>query len=518
MRMLSGRMHWLTMGLALLLSTQGLTTNQVRGQTVNAGGYGLPLPTPYGAPSGGMTPVAGMSYAMPGPAPGAVVYAGATCDSCSGSGNCADGSCNGSCGDSGCSGRGLLHGGLLGRMGILGGNRCGHCGGGIGGVGGCMYCGGAGCSACGGSGNCLFGGGLLGLLGPLAPYSEGGSGQQRWFDVYGGTIGLARTSDFGGFSGVNQDPVTGQFLRETIVSKDGQDPGGIPVLRTTDLDMDKIRYGLEVIGNLQTGVGSRVEVRYFGLNDWDSSATASTVASGNPTLFSVFSSFGTAPPGGFDDTDRSFIHSLNYNSELHSGEVNFRRHWVGIRPWYQGSFLAGVRYIDLDERLGFSATGSNDNTFTFSQLRFFNFDTITRNQLTGFQVGGDIWIAVAPGLYIGGESKGGVYGNHHEVQADVVANSIPGGSAKEFMQDGQTAYVTELSASVIYRLTYSWSVKASYNLLYIDNVALAPENMNARDFSNAIGSGAFSANRAPFIESDGEVTYQGWSIGGEWMW
>ncbi|RMF38258.1 MAG: hypothetical protein D6753_16045, partial [Planctomycetota bacterium] len=330
------------------MSAQGFTTNQVSGQTVSAGGYGLPLPTPYGAPGGGMNPVAGMSYAMPGPAPGAVVYAGATCDACDGCGGCTDGSCSGSC-SGGCGvGSGLFRGGLLGRAGVLGCNG-GACGGGIGG---CMYCGGAGCSACGGAGGCLFSGRLLNALGPLAPYGEGGCGQQRWFDVYGGTIGLARTSDFGGFSGVNQDPVTGQFLRETIVSKDGQDPGGIPVLRTTDLDLDKIRYGLEVIGNLQTGVGSRLEVRYFGLNDWDSTATASTVASGNPTLYSVFSNFGTAPPGGFDDTDRSFIHSLNYNSELHSGEINFRRHWVGIRPWYQGSFLAGVRYIDLDERLG----------------------------------------------------------------------------------------------------------------------------------------------------------------------
>ena len=76
---------------------------------------------------------------------------------------------------------------------------------------------------------------------------------------------------------------------------------------------------------IQTGVGSNVEARYFGLNNWDTSATFSTVASGNPTLYSIFSNFGQSPANGFDDTDRSFIHSISYNSEMHNGEVNFRR-------------------------------------------------------------------------------------------------------------------------------------------------------------------------------------------------
>ncbi|GIW98836.1 MAG: hypothetical protein KatS3mg111_2169 [Pirellulaceae bacterium] len=498
MRMLSGRLHWLTMGLALLMSAQGFTSKNVNGQTTYAGGYAQ-------QPAG---PVAGTSYAMPGPAPGGVVYASAQCDLPSG---CSGGSCAGACGgqcSGGCGvgGAGLLQGGLLGRLGISG--PAGYCG----------YCGGAGCPLCGGDCHYLFGGRLHGVLGLLAPYAEGGSGQQRWFDVYGGTIGLARTSDFGGFSSNQQDLVTGQFVRQTIVSKNGQDPGGIPVLSITDLDMDKIRYGLELIANLQTGVGSHLEFRYFGLNDWDATASANTISSGNPTLYSVFSDFGTNPPGGFDDTDRSFIHTLNYNSELHNGEINFRRHWVGLRPWLQGSFLGGLRYIDLDERLTFSAVGSNNNTFTFNQLRFFDMDTITRNQLVGFQVGGDLWVAVMPGMYVGAESKAGIYGNHHEVQAHVMSNSIPGGSAQEFMQDGQTAYAAEFVASVVYRLTYSWSVKASYNLFYLDNVALAPENFNTRDLSNAIGGGAFTANRAPFIDADGEVAYNGWSIGAEWLW
>lgn len=525
MRMLSGRMHWLMVGLALLVSAQGFTTVEVRGQAplkpataaakkqmaAQTASYAGPMASPYGMPPGmgglpgGMMPGmpgAPMSMAFPGPAPMEVTYASALghracdagCDSMGGCGSC--GGCN-TCGGMACGGRGC---GLMGgRSGSLLGGGCGMCGG-------------SGCGACGSS---LFGGRLLGMLGPLAPFVEGSGGAQRWFDVYAGTIGLRRTSDFGGFSTATQDLTTGQFERSFLISTDGTGTG-TPRLRTNDLDLDRIRYGAEIIANLQTGVGSNLEARYFGLNNWETSATASVVASGNPTLYSAFSVFGTVPTNGFDDTDRSFIHTISYNSELHNGEINYRRRWVSPAAWAQGSWLAGVRYFDLDERFGFNATGSNNNTFTFNQLRFFNFDTRTRNQLTGFQMGGDFWVNVVPGIQVGVEGKAGIFGNHAEVEAQAFSNSIPG--AREFMQDGKTAYLTEFTASTVYRLTHSWSVRASYNLLYVDNVALAPENVNTRDFSNAIGLGSFTPSRFPFMDVDGEVLYQGWSIGGEWLY
>ena len=273
-----------------------------------------------------------------------------------------------------------------------------------------------------------------------------------------------------------------------------------------------MRYGLELIAALQFGPGSNLEVRYFGLNNWD---TSESFRSNNPDLYSVFSVYGTSPNNGFDDTDQSFIQSISYNSELHNGEVNYRRRWVSPFSSIQGSWLGGIRYFDLDETFGFAATGSNDNTFTFNQLRFSNYNTVTRNQLTGFQLGGDIWVCVIPGLHFGMEGKGGIFGNHAEVEATMIANSVPG--ATEFLQTGKTAYIGEFTASMVYRLSYSWSLKASYNLLYIDNVALAPENVNARDFGNALGNGAFGPGRFPFLNVDGEAVYQGWSIGGEFL-
>ena len=493
MRMLSGRMHWLTMGLALLVSAQGFATNTSHAQAplnpaaqaamrkagvqtashMQGSPYGMPSVTP----AGGMSmPDAPMSMAFEGPAPMEVLYG----DSCDGGG------CN-ACGGSACGGRG-----------------CGR---------GCL-CGGVGCLACSG-GDCgsLFSGRLAGLLGPLAPYSEGGRSSQRWFDLYAGTIGLRRTSDVGGFSNatiVNNLPLT--FGTGDVISQQG----GNPVLRASDLDLDKMRYGLELIAALQTGPGSNLEARYFGLVKAKDSRAIQSL---NPDLQSVFSDFGTNPAGGFDDTDNSFIHGISYESELHNGEVNYRRRWVSPFAAIQGSWLGGLRYFDLDERFGFAAVGSFNNTFTADQLRFANIDTFTRNQLTGFQLGGDMWVSLIPGVMAGVEGKAGIFGNHAESETVVVANSVPLG--REHIQDGKTAYLAEAVASVVYRLTYSWSFKASYNVLYIDNLALAPENFNSRDMTSLLGAGAtgsFGLGRSPFINVDSEALYQGFSVGGEFLY
>ncbi|MEM8735385.1 MAG: hypothetical protein AAGG44_14225, partial [Planctomycetota bacterium] len=416
MTMRSGRMHWLSVGLALLVSAQGWVTQEASGQapmkpataaakkksqvrTASHTNYGAPQGVPPGImPAGGfMGPDAPMSMAFEGPAPMEVQYAGATggCDiGCDGAGGYGDGSCS-TCGGAGCGGSGCNLSGIFGGDGcglksLFGGsgNGCGMCGGS-----------GSGCGACGG-----IAGGIVGRI--LGGYQEGGRGQQRWYDIYAGTMALKRTSGVGGVSSSFQNAQTGVFETRDVISTDGI--SGTPVLRVSDVsfeDDDDLRWGLELIAALQTGVGSNLEARYFGLNNWSNTAQYSTVASGIPTIYSIFSEFGTSPAGGFDDTDESFIHGLSYNSEIHNGEVNYRRRWVSGFGYTQGSWLFGIRHFDLDERLAFNAVGAGNNGFLFNELRFFDYATETRNQLTGVQVGGDFWFNLTPGLHIGIEGK-----------------------------------------------------------------------------------------------------------------
>ncbi len=547
--MLSDRKHWPAMGLALMVSVSGLVANKALAQPPShasdtPGSYSFPGPVPmdcqsdYGCDSyvgdsrnvsgsGGMVSRGFLrgqvgslfrggnaTYAGAGGGGDAYGvygrYGDASEDGFLGSGPisgclnnglyggaCADGSCGGACAGSCMGGAGCLAG--------MGCGSCSSCGGGAG-LFGCL----------GGQGS-IFSGALLSrMLGPIAPYSEG-TGSQRWFDVYAGTIAFARrNSGLGAVSSpvqiVNQ--TTPVFETTDVISTLGV--SGTPVLRTTDLDLDRLRYGLEIVGNIQTGPGSNVEVRYFGLNKWSDTAQAQ---SPNPNLFSIFSVYGTDPGGidpGFDDTDRSFIHRINYDSKFDNGEVNFRRRWMAYNSVLQGSWLGGIRYFELDEDFGFEAIGSFDNTFTFDQLRFFNMDTRTRNRLVGFQVGADMWCNIVPGIAIGNEVRAGIYNNDTKLETVVVANSVPG--AREAFRKDSAAFLIEYSAQAVYRLTYSWSVRGAYNIMYVDQVALAPQNFNSRDMANAFANSVFGPERFPFIDTDGYAFYQGFSLGAEFLW
>ena len=509
MRNRSSWKHWLFTGLALL-SGAGNVHGQTGLPNFAGAGYG-------GAPGmggGGMSGLGNhgpMSIAMPGPPPMEVAYASGPGPMSSSvqpagalGGGCA--CCEGAC-DTGayCDSMGM--GGAL-NYGMGGGED-----------GACAVCGtypclmgsapirnllrGAGpfstranrdgCYACGWGNNAVLPGRLAGLLGRFAPYGEGGQ-SQRWFDMHIGTLALARTDDIAG----------------SVVTTQGI--AGTPVLRTSDPNLDKLAFGLTATAALQVGPGSNMELTYFGLNKWHSSAT---VLSNQADLYSVISNFGVSPPNGFDDTDRSINQSLTYDSAIHNGELNFRRRWVAPARWVQGSWLAGVRYFDLDEKFQYQTVGLFNNGVNQSQ-RFFNLNTETRNELTGFQLGSDTWLSVVPGFMFGVEGKYGVYGNHAELSNNILANSV--NLATENRTNGETAYLGEFMLGGVYRLSYSWTFRASYNCLRVDNVALAPRNFNTAGLGSNAAGVVFGPNRAPFIDVNGTAKFSGFSLGAEYLW
>jgi hypothetical protein len=479
-------------------------------------GYGAPA-GPYGAP--GMMPAAYQQPYMPaGPIPvedGMVISGGeltpasycddSACDSCNGGGGgglfgkLRSGRLGGGLGCASCMGRGCGNcSGMGGFGGGCGPGGCGPDGCGLGaGVGGpltplCIFCQGSGCGVC--STN-LLGGVAAGVADLLTPYTEAGICAQRWCDFSAEALILKRS---GGAADV---VVTTQFPA---------DQGGVPVLSTGAVDFDDYEPGLRLTGSLLCHAGTNLEVTYFGLNSWDAQAA---VTSDAPNLFSAWSDFGVNPPLGFDDTDRSLSQSLDYESALHSAEVNYRKRWVGPYCRFQGSWLAGIRYFDLDEALIYSTRGEfNNGTGNF--LRFSDTQVRTRNALTGVQIGGDLWWNIYPGINLGVEAKGGIFGNRAEQDTTFVANSV------DFLTEGasssKTAYVGELALTSIYRLSYSWSVRSSLFLLSVDNVALAPNNLN---FDGPVGFFAPPVGqRLTVVDINDSVTYTGYSIGAEYIW
>jgi hypothetical protein len=351
---------------------------------------------------------------------------------------------------------------------------------------GCESCGGYGCDACG-----PFGGRLRHaprILRYLLPYDDGGCCAPHWFDVHVEYVNLRRDDNY----------ATVDFTSDT--------PLGPIVLSTDDLDFDNAD-GFRATVTRQVGVGSNIEFSYLGQHNFSSSASASSATN---SLFSVFSDFGSFPLAGqgFTETDQAAFQSIAYSSTFDNFELNFRQRWQGYGCKLQGSWLMGVRYFELDEDF---------NYYSFAPLNNgeMNYLVGTSNQLTGFQVGGDIWACLIPGLSVGTEGKAGIYGNKASQLTTLQATTV-NPTLVETAETTDVAFIGELGLMFNWRLSQSLTFRGGYEFLYVTGVALAPENFNSTPpflvpaFTNP--------PRTPFIESGGDILYHGVTAGFEYMW
>jgi hypothetical protein len=360
--------------------------------------------------------------------------------------------------------------------------------------GGCPHCGGMGCDACGGGHGHGLQNGLLGdVFGLCAPYPDGGCAAVRWYDF----------------------AVDAMFLRREDAGRGidltSQNINGDIVLGTGQLDFDN-EAGFRFTGMFQWGPGSSLEFTYFGLVFHQAAAEVS-----DPTnnLFSTYSSFGSFPFNGFDETDQSDFQSIAYESQFHNIEANFRQRWMAPNCRYQGSCLIGIRYFQLDEDFDYFSQSTlrgdpGPPVVPASQLT----SVVTHNALTGVQVGGDLWVCVLPGLRLGGELKAGVFGNHAAIDTTIDIN--PGSEAfVEELTANDVAFVGDLDLLATYRLNYQWTLRAGYKFLYVDGVALATDNFNSAPPELFFAGGK---TRVPGANDDGNVFYHGWTVGAEFMW
>ena len=362
--------------------------------------------------------------------------------------------------------------------------------------GGCPHCGGHGCQMCG------YGGhqgdhGLLGdILGICGPYADGGCAAPRWFD-FAVDFMLLKRDDVGRNVALTSQGIAGPI-----------------VLQTADLQFNE-EPSFRFTGNLQIGPGGNLEFTYYGLFQFDSGAFVRR--SGDNDLFSVFSQFGTLPFQGFAETDQSDFQRIDYSSTFDSFEVNYRQRWMAPNCRYQGSWVCGVRHFILDEKFRYftssSANGINGDPLDPAQARF---DVDVSNALTGFQFGGDMWICIVPGLRLGGEIKAGVYGNHINVNTIAGVNS---GNIPTFVEDNtvnDVAFIGQADLMATWRLNYQWTLRAGYQFLFVEGVALAGENFNTAPPALFVPPPGVS--RVPTINDNGNVFYHGWTAGLEFMW
>jgi hypothetical protein len=371
------------------------------------------------------------------------------------------------------------------------------------GMGGCQFCGGQGCAHCGGifghgGHGSLMPNGLLGdVLGIVAPYPDGGCAAVRWYDFAFDYMMLTREN-------------TGRS--DQVFATLGIN--GIPVLTANDLDYGSPESGFRFSAAFQVGAANSLEFTYFGQFSYHDSATARSAAG---LLFTPFSDFGIEPSFGFSEFDQLDFAQLDYTSQFDSFEVNWRNRWISPNCRYQGSWTLGVRHFVLDEKLRFATASEINGIITgigTIPARSQN-DTDVTNNLTGLQIGTDMWICVLPGLRAGGEIQAGVYGNHMNINTTIGSNLIP--DIQEFRErqvENDVAFIGQINLMATYRLNYQWTVRAGYQFLFLEGVALASENFNpVSPFFND----PFEP-REPLANDDGNVFYHGWNVGLEFMW
>jgi hypothetical protein len=243
------------------------------------------------------------------------------------------------------------------------------------------------------------------------------------------------------------------------------------LLTTDDLDFDWS-------GGVRAGYGERIcgclswEIGYLGV--FDQSASQVVELEDSLTL-----------PDDFGLQVNNFFAAdevtVRYESDLHSAEVNLVCcccQCDGCGRCSSLEWLTGFRYISFDEEFSLRAFDSDEGTTTYAVR--------TRNDLYGAQLGARARQCVGRWSWET-TGKAGIYGNDMgQLQSSIIDFPDVEYRPAQGSRGGDVAFVSDFNISGIYRLNQCWGLRAGYNLIWIEGVALAPDQI---DFTNVTGSG-----------------------------
>jgi len=257
------------------------------------------------------------------------------------------------------------------------------------------------------------------------------------------------------------------------------DASNDPVFNASDLHFD-FEAGPQVSITRHFDRGFDLEATYFGIDAWNASRVDGNLP--GVTHLNTIDTLYIAP--GVDV-------STTYRSRLHSLEINLRRpsRLFGWLTW-----LVGFRLVELHEDLEM-------------QFEFFGQSALyharTRNYMYGLQVGTDmaIWDRGGP-LRIDGLVKVAAYDDDARHRSAV--DQPPGYTFAGPINTGDDfmAFTGELGIVGKYQLTDCIALRAGYQLLWVEGVALASNQMPASNLSAGTG-----------IDTSGSPFYHGGLVG-----
>ena len=197
---------------------------------------------------------------------------------------------------------------------------------------------------------------------------------------------------------------------------------------------------------------------------------------------------------------------VDYVSRLQGAEVNFPYCccWECCDGGRAGSteWFAGFRYLSLREHLRISGER------TVAQLPETGFyETESRNDLFGAQLGARIRRCLGQFSWEA-TGKAGIFGN--QAGQEQVFIDFPNFPLRPqtSASGGSTAFVGELNLTGIYQLNRVWALRAGYNLMWIEGVALAPDQLDFT-FTSTSGTG---------LNRSGSLFLHGVNVGLEARW
>jgi hypothetical protein len=177
-------------------------------------------------------------------------------------------------------------------------------------------------------------------------------------------------------------------------------------------------------------------------------------------------------PGGFaqgQDDKSTQMMAWDYTSRLYNAEVNAR--W---NPWPRVTVLAGFRWLNLSEEL--QGTLPPQRTVPF-------WDTQTKNNLYGLQIGAEGKLFERGRFSIGCTGKAGLFDNHAEETTSVsIFRVLFGDSAGT----DRAAFVGETGVQCKYQVTRRLSLRAGYEVLWLQGMALAPAQIGETNIHSSL--------------------------------
>ncbi|MFH1922632.1 MAG: BBP7 family outer membrane beta-barrel protein [Planctomycetota bacterium] len=246
---------------------------------------------------------------------------------------------------------------------------------------------------------------------------------------------------------------------DTTLVTDSYQTGGAELLNGNDLDFG-FQGGFE-FSAIRRNVHRTcwdLEARYVRIDGWE--ATRDPVYSEAGAVVQYIRPIG--------DTEFDGTISGSYDSHFDSFELNLRR------PFCCGAytFLAGFRFAELDERAALTHNIDSGYELTTHDVRAIN-------DLYGFQLGADARLWQCRCWSADTFLRAGVYSNR--VVSNVAVTQTGGPDYVARAEDNHTSFLGELGVTATYRLNPCTALTAGYQLMWLEGVAVASDQVAVSD-------------------------------------